>query len=76
MKRALTLLALVAGCGGDEVKLDQDGNPVTIGSLRVRTFGTAEMDDTAIASRLEQVIDFRLGGIVRDLNLKRLGEAR
>ena len=44
-------------------------------SLRVRTFGTAEMDDTAIAARLEQVIDFRLGGIVRDLNLKRLGDA-
>ena len=43
-------------------------------SLRVRTFGTAEMGDTAIAARLEQVIDFRLGGIVRDLNLKRLGE--
>ena len=39
-------------------------------SLRVRTFGSGEVDDDAIADRLRQVIDFRPGGIVRDLGLK------
>jgi S-adenosylmethionine synthetase len=39
-------------------------------SLRVRTFGSGEVDDEAIADRLRQVIDFRPGGIVRDLGLK------
>jgi len=39
-------------------------------SLRVRTFGTGKLDDKAIAGRLEDVIDFRIGGMVRDLQLK------
>jgi S-adenosylmethionine synthetase len=41
-------------------------------SLRVRTFGTGKLDDKAIAGRLEDVIDFRIGGVVRDLQLKTL----
>jgi S-adenosylmethionine synthetase len=41
-------------------------------SLRVRAFGTGTIDDAEIATRLEDVIDFRLGGIVRHLNLKNL----
>lgn len=44
-------------------------NPV---SMRVRSFGSSELDDDAIADRLRQVIDFRPGGIVRDLGLKTL----
>lgn len=39
-------------------------------SLRVRSFGSSELDDDAIADRLRQVVDFRPGGIVRDLGLK------
>ncbi len=41
-------------------------------SLRVRTFGTAELEDREIAERLRSVIDFRPGAIVRDLGLNRL----
>ena len=41
-------------------------------SLRVRTFGTSELDERVIADRLKDVIDFRPGGIVRDLKLKTL----
>lgn len=31
-------------------------------SLRVRTFGTGELDDEIIADRLQEAVDFRLGG--------------
>ena len=41
-------------------------------SIRVRTFGSSELDDEVIADRLKEVIDFRPGGIVRDLGLKKL----
>jgi S-adenosylmethionine synthetase len=41
-------------------------------SLRVQTFGTGEVSEKDIADRLRQVIDFRLGAIVRDLKLKSL----
>lgn len=41
-------------------------------SLRVRTFGSGELDSEEIADRLKQVIDFRPGGIVRDLGLKQI----
>lgn len=34
-------------------------------SLSVRTFGTSQVDEERIAGRLQQTIDFRLGGIVR-----------
>ncbi len=39
-------------------------------SLRVRSFGSSDLRDEVIADRLRQVIDFRPGGIVRDLGLK------
>ena len=45
-------------------------------SLRVRTFGTGKLDDKEIAGRLEDVIDFRIGGIVRDLQLKKLSTSQ
>ena len=41
-------------------------------SLRVRTFGTGELDDQIIAGRLQEAIDFRLGGIVRHFQLQKL----
>ncbi|MGD8842154.1 MAG: methionine adenosyltransferase [Gammaproteobacteria bacterium] len=41
-------------------------------SLHIRTFGTGRIDDSEIARRLEDVIDFRLGAVVRDLRLKQL----
>ncbi len=41
-------------------------------SVRVRTFGTGTVSDKDLADRLMQVFDFRLGGIVRDLGLRRL----
>lgn len=39
-------------------------------SLRVRTFGSGKINGKELASRLEDVFDFRLGAIVRDLGLK------
>jgi len=41
-------------------------------SIRVRTFGSSELDDAVIAARLREVIDFRPGGIVRTLGLRKL----
>lgn len=41
-------------------------------SIRVRTFGSSELDDAVITDRLKQVVDFRPGGVVRDLGLKKL----
>ncbi|MGD2053641.1 MAG: methionine adenosyltransferase [Gammaproteobacteria bacterium] len=43
-------------------------------SIRVRTFGTGELDDVVVAERLQELIDFRPGGIVRDLGLKQLSD--
>ena len=41
-------------------------------SIRVRTFGSSDLDDSVIAERLKEHIDFRPGAIVRDLRLKQL----
>lgn len=41
-------------------------------SVRVRTFGTGEVEEAVLAARLAEVMDFRLGAIVRDLGLRRL----
>jgi S-adenosylmethionine synthetase len=41
-------------------------------SVRVRTFGSGKVDDQAIAARVDNVFDFRVGAIVRDLELRRL----
>jgi S-adenosylmethionine synthetase len=40
-------------------------------SLRVRSFGSSKISDTELASRLDDAFDFRLGAIVRDLQLKK-----
>ena len=45
-------------------------------SLRVRTFGTGEVEDKVLADRLSQVMDFRLGSIVRGLDLQKLPARR
>jgi len=41
-------------------------------SIRARTFDSSNLEDKVIADRLQEVIDFRPGGIVRDLGLKKL----
>jgi S-adenosylmethionine synthetase len=42
-------------------------------SVRVRTFGSGgDLDDGKLAERVTAAIDFRLGGIVRDLSLQNL----
>ena len=41
-------------------------------SVHVRTFGTAELDEAELVARLDKAIDFRLGAIVRDLQLQKL----
>ena len=45
-------------------------------SLRVRTFGTGPVDDKTLTARVDEVIDFRLGAIVRDMELQKLPAAR
>lgn len=64
---------VAAGLAGEcEVQLSYSIGEAQPVSLRVRTFGSSEMNDRDIADRLRQVIDFRPGGIVRDLHLKTL----
>jgi S-adenosylmethionine synthetase len=41
-------------------------------SLHVETFGTGSIDDANIASRLGKFFDFRLGGIVKEFQLRLL----
>ena len=41
-------------------------------SVRVRTFGSGRIENSELASRLNDVFDFRPGAIVRDLRLKTL----
>ncbi|MDJ0881324.1 MAG: methionine adenosyltransferase [Gammaproteobacteria bacterium] len=55
-----------------EVQLSYTIGQASPVSLRVRTFGSGELDDQVIADRLREVIDFRVGAIVRDLKLKTL----
>ena len=43
-------------------------------SLRVRTFGTSALEESVIADRLRQAIDFRPGGIVKNLGLKTVSD--
>jgi S-adenosylmethionine synthetase len=45
-------------------------------SLRVRTFGTGTVDDAEICERINNAIDFRLGGIVRNFRLLHLPSER
>jgi S-adenosylmethionine synthetase len=41
-------------------------------SVRARTFGTGKMADKELGERVAQVFDFRVGAIVRDLELRKL----
>ena len=47
------------------------GSPAPV-NLEVRTFGTGEIPEQEIVSRLRDVFDFRLGAIARDLRLRQL----
>jgi S-adenosylmethionine synthetase len=44
-------------------------------SVQVQTFGTGRISDEEIAARLERHVDFRLAGIIRHFNLRRLPSA-
>ena len=64
---------VAAGLAGEcEVQLSYSIGQADPVSLRVRTFGSSDLRDEVIADRLRQVIDFRPGGIVRDLGLKKI----
>jgi len=64
---------VASGLAGEcEVQLSYSIGSAAPVSLRVRTFGSAEISDKEIAERLQKVMDFRLGAIVRDLRLKKL----
>ncbi|MCA9161121.1 MAG: methionine adenosyltransferase domain-containing protein, partial [Planctomycetales bacterium] len=41
-------------------------------SLRIRTFGTSQIDEQQLAERVRSVIDFRPGAIVRNFGLHKL----
>jgi S-adenosylmethionine synthetase len=60
--------------GECEVQLSYSIGSAEPVSIRVRTFGSGELDDAVIADRLQELIDFRPGGIVRDLGLKKLSD--
>lgn len=55
-----------------EVQLSYNFGVAAPVSIRVRTFGTGTMDDADIAGRISEVIDFRVAGIVRELQLQDL----
>jgi S-adenosylmethionine synthetase len=64
---------VASGLAGEcEVQLSYSIGAAKPVSLRVRTFGSSELPDKEIAERLNRVIDFRLGAIVRDLRLQKL----
>ena len=68
---------VAAGLAGEcEVQLSYSIGAAAPVSLRVRTFGTSEVNDKEIADRLTKAIDFRLGAIVRDLRLRTLPAER
>ena len=65
--------AVAAGLAREcEVQLSYSIGSAGPVSLRVRTFGTGNIDDADIARRLREAFDFRIGAIVRDLRLRRL----
>ncbi len=65
--------AVAAGLAGEcEVQLSYSIGSAGPVSLRVRTFGTASIEDDEIADRLRATFDFRIGAIVRDLRLRHL----
>ncbi len=64
---------VAAGLAGEcEVQLSYSIGSAKPVSLRVRTFGSSDLDDKELSNRLSKAIDFRLGAIVRDLRLQKL----
>lgn len=60
-----------------ELQLSYSPGSASPVNIEARTFGTGMIPDHEIVSRLRDVFDFRLGGIVRDLRLRQLpGEAK
>lgn len=55
-----------------EVQLSYSIGAAAPVSLRVRTFGSGEVDDQTLTQRVAEAFDFRLGAIVRDFRLQRL----
>ncbi len=55
-----------------EVQLSYTAGAARPISLHVRTFGTGELSDDELATRLDRAIDFRLGSIVREMRLQHL----
>jgi S-adenosylmethionine synthetase len=55
-----------------EVQLSYMIGSATPISLRVRSFGSGRVPDEELGRRIGEVVDFRLGAIVRDLRLQRL----
>lgn len=68
---------VAAGLAGEcEVQLSYSIGAAAPVSMRVRTFGSSEVDDRELAARLTAAMDFRLGAIVRDLRLQKLSAER
>jgi S-adenosylmethionine synthetase len=60
-----------------EVQLSYSIGAAAPVSLRVRSFGSGELDDRTLTQRVAEAFDFRVGAIVRDFRLQRLpGERR
>lgn len=59
-----------------EVQLSYSIGAAAPVSLRVRTFGSGDVDDRELTERVGEIFDFRLGAIVRDLRLQRLPAER
>ena len=55
-----------------EVQLSYSIGAASPVSLRVRAFGTGELDDHTLTRRVAEAFDFRVGAIVRDFRLQRL----
>ena len=64
---------VASGLAGEcEVQLSYSIGSAGPVSLRVRTFGSSEVDEKELAARLTKAMDFRLGAIVRDMRLQKL----
>ena len=64
---------VASGLAGEcEVQLSYSIGSAGPVSLRVRTFGSSEVDEKELAARLTKAMDFRLGAIVRDMRLQQL----
>ncbi|MFA9459597.1 methionine adenosyltransferase [Thiohalorhabdus methylotrophus] len=68
---------VAAGLAGEcEVQLSYTVGLSRPVSIQVETFGTGRLEDGEIARRLEAVLDFRPGGILRRFGLRHLPQAR